>query len=135
MVYERVFLVLPQVPPHQNTRPCSLIVPGTMCIYEFEGSISHNYLAKKKKYLLIRNGKLPLTWPNANRLYSYPTQILLAQKRERNGSKGKHSLIPLSSLPYQNRIYMCSGKIVFCMPHFVLAQYIHVLQLCQTHML
>ena len=27
----------------------SLVVPGTMCIYELGGSIPRNYLAKKKK--------------------------------------------------------------------------------------
>ena len=28
---------------------CSLVVLGTMCIYELGSSIPHNYLAKKKK--------------------------------------------------------------------------------------
>ena len=28
---------------------CSLVVLGTMCIYELGGSIPHNYPAKKKK--------------------------------------------------------------------------------------
>ena len=32
-----------------TTGPCSLVVLGTMCIYELGGSIPHNYLAKKKK--------------------------------------------------------------------------------------
>ena len=32
-----------------TTGSCSLVVPGTICIYELRGSIPHNYIPKKKK--------------------------------------------------------------------------------------